>query len=336
MRYSFRDDYSEGAHPAILKRLQETNTIQALGYGYDPWSKQARELLKSIIKQPQAAVHFLCGGTQTNLVAISAFLRPYEAVIATQLSHIAVHETGAIEYTGHRIIEVPTRDGKLTPAQIEKVVAVHRDEHSVRPRLVFISQATELGTVYTLEELAALRRCCDALGLLLYIDGARLSNALGATQQTLAQIARYADAFYLGGTKNGALLGEALVIVNSALQPYFRYHLKQKGALLAKGRVLGIQFLVLLENDLYLHLARHANKMAQRLAEALKQKGFNFLVPPQTNQLFVWLPKEVVQKVRSVFDFHVWIEEKERCCVRLVTSWATTKEMVEAFLALLP
>ena len=236
---SFQNDYSEGAHPRILELLTQTNQQQCVGYGEDVYSLQAAELLQQHLQAPQAAIHFASGGTQSNTVIIKAILRPHEAVIAADSGHIAVHETGAIEATGHKVIIAPALDGKLTPAAIQAAYQAHTDEHMVKPKLVYISQTTEIGSVYSLSELQAIRACCDELDLYLHIDGARLGAALAANSDiTLAVMAQIADVFYIGGTKNGALLGEAIVIVNPALQAAFRYVLKQHGAMLAKGRIL--------------------------------------------------------------------------------------------------
>ena len=238
----FTNDYSEGCHPSILEAMAATNTEGNPGYSTDPHSARARRLIQAAIGRPDADVHILVGGTQTNATAIAAFLRPYEAVIAATSAHICVHETGAIEATGHKCIACPAADGKLTPAAVRAAVAAHPDEHMVKPRMVYISQTTETGTLYTLAEVQALRAVCDELGLLLYLDGARLAAGLAAGGPSLPELARLCDAFYIGGTKNGALFGEALVLLNDALKPDFRYNIKQRGGMLAKGWLLGIQF----------------------------------------------------------------------------------------------
>jgi threonine aldolase len=333
--YRFFDDYSEGAHPRVLEALAASNLQQEPGYGHDSLTARSGELLRAAIGDADAAVHLISGGTQTNLIALASMLRPFESIIAAESAHIAVHETGAIEATGHKVHALPSRDGKLTAEAIRDCVAEHRDEHMVRPRVVFVSQPTELGTLYGAREFDALSRACRELGLLLYLDGARLPAALAspACDLPLQRIASQVDAFYLGGTKNGALLGEALVIVNPGLQADFRFHLKQRGALLAKGRVLGAQFAALLEDDLYLHLARHANAMAARLAEGLRTAGVTFLGEPVTNQLFPILPDEVIAALRERFGFHVWSRiDANRSAIRLVTSWATPLAAVDSFL----
>ena len=333
--YRFFDDYSEGAHPRILALLGESNLRQDAGYGHDTLTARAVALLRDAIGDADAAVHLLSGGTQANLVALAAMLRPFESVVAAESAHIAVHETGAIEATGHKVHALPSTDGKLAAAQVRALVAQHRDEHMVRPRVVFVSQPTELGTLYTARELEDLAAACRELGLHLYLDGARLPAALAsaACDLPLPQLAALVDVFYLGGTKNGALLGEALVIANPALQADFRFHLKQRGALLAKGRVLGAQFAALLEDGLYLQLARHANAMAARLAAGLQAAGIGFLGEPVTNQVFPILPDATIERLRGRFGFHVWSRvDAQRSAIRLVTSWATPESAVDAFL----
>ena len=252
--YYFKNDYSEGCHPRVLEALTRTNLKSTVGYGMDPYCTQAAELIRDAIQCPHADVHFLVGGTQTNQTAISAFLRPHQCAIAAESGHINVHETGAIEATGHKVITRPGVDGKLTPALIEALVDSHPDEHMVKPGLVYLSLSTELGTIYTRAELQAISALCRELGLWLYVDGARLACGLTAEScdLVLADLPRLCDAFSIGGTKNGLLFGEALVIVNNALKPDFRYHIKQRGGMLAKGRLLGLQFSALFQDDLYL------------------------------------------------------------------------------------
>ena len=251
-KHCFFDDYSEGAHPRVLELLAANNLAQESGYGEDSLSRRGVELLRAAIDNPDADIHFVSGGTQANLIALASMLRPYESVIAASTAHIHVHETGAVEATGHKINLVAGHDGKLLPDHVREVVAQHADEHMVVPRVVFISQSTEAGTLYRKAELEALSRTCRELGLYLYLDGARLGCALAsdASDLSLPELATLVDMFYLGGTKNGALLGEAIVIVNPAVREKFRYHLKQRGALLAKGRVIGAQFVALFEEGL--------------------------------------------------------------------------------------
>ncbi|WP_273123106.1 threonine aldolase family protein [Bacillus weihaiensis] len=333
--YSFKNDYSEGAHPSILQALMETNLVQEDGYGGDQFTKSAIELIKKQIGSDKADVHLLAGGTQTNLISISAFLRPHEAAIAASTGHIFTHETGAIEATGHKIISVETKAGKLTPADVEKVLQDHPDEHMVKPRLVYISNSTEIGTIYKKQELTDLHHCCKKHHLLLFMDGARLGSALCSSQNDLElkEIASLVDAFYIGGTKNGALLGEALVLCDDVLKEDFRYHMKQKGALLAKGRLLGIQFQVLFQNQLYWELATHANQMADLLRRELQEAGYSFLADSPTNQIFPILSNELIEQLETKYGFHIWEKvDDDNTAIRLVTSWATKEEEVLAFI----
>ena len=335
MKYSFRNDYSEACHMQILEALAKNNHGQTDGYGEDPYCQKAAALIKELSDQANADVHFLSGGTQTNLVMLSAALRPHESVIATNLAHISTHETGAIEATGHKINELPTPDGKITSEQLEDVVAGHHFEHMVYPKLVFISNTTETGTVYTKTELQALRETCDKHGLYLYIDGARLGMALTspANDMSLAAMAALCDAFYIGGTKNGFLFGEALVINNPDLQPHFRYHMKQKGALMAKGRTLGIQFHSMLENRLYFDLAEYANLLAAKLSSGIADLGYNFRYAPESNQIFPIFSNPIIDKMMEDYGFYVWEKiDQNNSCVRLVLSWASSDEQVRSFL----
>ena len=332
--YSFKNDYSEGAHKSILEALLETNMIQETGYGEDSFTEKAKELIKEKLQNKEASIHLLSGGTQTNLIAISAFLRPHEAVISANTGHILVHETGAIEATGHKIISVPSKDGKLVSEDIVNVLESHTDEHMVRPKLVYISNSTEIGTIYTKEELENLYNCCRENRLILFVDGARLGSALCAegNELTLEDMGRFSDAFYIGGTKNGALFGEALVIINESLKEDFRFHIKQKGGLLAKGRALGLQFFKLFENDLYFDLAKHANQMSKILSDGIRELGYKFLIDSNSNQVFPILPNEIIKKLEKNYAFYIWEKfDEENSVIRLVTSWATPKEEVEVF-----
>lgn len=333
--YSFKNDYSEGAHPKILQGLIETNLVQEAGYGEDSFTLQAIDLIKEKMENTEVDIHLLSGGTQTNLTAISAFLRPHEAAIAAASGHIFVHETGAIEATGHKVVTIDTEDGKLTPAHIQQVLAEHTDEHMVKPKLVYISNSTEIGSIYQKSELSELKSFCANHNLLLFLDGARLGSALCADNNDLqlSDLPNLVDAFYIGGTKNGALLGEALVIVREDLKADFRYHIKQKGALLAKGRLLGIQFLELFRDDLFFELAEHANKMAGLLREGLQKENIEFLIDSPTNQIFPILPNERIQKLQNNYAFIVWSKfDADRSTIRLVTSWATKEEAVQQFI----
>jgi threonine aldolase len=333
--YSFKNDYSEGAHPQILNALIETNMVQEEGYGEDHYSLQAAELLKEKMGRSDVAIHFLTGGTQTNLTAISAFLRPHHAAIAAITGHINVHETGAIEATGHKVLTVNSgKDGKLTPAGIQAVLDAHPDEHMVKPKLVYISDTTENGAVYTKNEVEQLSTFCKENHLYFYMDGARLGSALtsSANDLELSDLPNLVDAFYVGGTKNGALLGEALVICNNELKEDFRFYMKQKGAMLAKGRLTGIQFLELFRDNLFFDLAAHANAMATKISEGIDAVGYGFLTPPVSNQIFPILPNTLLEELHQQFNFFDWEKvDDEHTAVRLVTSWATKEEAVDAF-----
>ncbi|MBH1941837.1 aminotransferase class V-fold PLP-dependent enzyme [Mobilitalea sibirica] len=332
--YSFVNDYSEGAHPRILKLLMENSYEQNTGYGDDVYSKRAKEYIKKHLNRENVDIHFIPGGTQTNLIVISAFLRPHECVIAADTGHINVHETGAIEATGHKVVAVPATGGKLTPADIQKALDYHKDEHMVKPKMVYISNSTELGTIYKKAELEAIHDICKMNNLLLFLDGARLASALTCERNDLAiqDMARLVDVFYIGGTKNGALLGEALVICKDELKEDFRYLIKQRGAMLAKGFVIGMQFEALFQDDLYFELGSHANKMAEKLAKALIECGYTFFAPTCTNQLFPIIPDEILNKLTDHFQFIVMEKaDNNSSIVRLVTSWATTEDSVAAF-----
>lgn len=334
MMISFRNDYSEVAHPAILKKLMEHAYTQNSGYGLDDHSAAAAKSICRLMGK-ELPIHFIPGGTQTNLLVIAACLRPYECVLTVDTGHINVHETGAIEGTGHKVVTCPHADGKLTPQGIRAMFGAHESEHMVKPRMVYLSDSTELGTVYTKAELIAIRKVCDELGLLLFLDGARLGSALcaAANDLTLADLAELCDVFYIGGTKNGALLGEALVIANPALNADFRYMIKNRGAMLAKGFVTGLEFEALFEGDspLYFELASHANRQAEKIAAALADKGYEFYAAPMgSNQLFPIVSGEKLAELEQYFAFNI---EKPladgRFAIRFVTSWATTDEMVE-------
>lgn len=331
--YSFMNDYSEGAHPKVLELLMKSNLEQNAGYGEDAHTAKAKEYIKKLLGSEKADIHFIPGGTQTNLIVISSFLRPYEAVIAADTGHINVHETGAIEATGHKVITVPSREGKVTPEDILEAVRFHSDEHMVKPAMVYISDSTELGTVYTKEEIFRIRQLCNREGLLLFLDGARLGSALASRENDLelSDIAELTDVFYIGGTKNGALLGEALVIVKEELKANFRYLIKQRGALMAKGFVAGIQFEALFSDSLFYELGEHANEMAGRIGDTLKSLGVEFLATPVSNQLFPILPDEFLEELQEEFLFSVQKSMGNgESAVRFVTSWATTPASVEA------
>ena len=335
-QYLFRNDYSFGAHPKVLAALAETNLEGNIGYGDDHYCDRAKALIRDLCRCPQAEVEFLIGGTQTNATAIAAFLRPWEGVIAADSSHINGHEVGAVEATGHKILQIPTGpDGKITSVQIAPILERHRDVHLVKPRLVEIADATESGMVYTKDELTALSEYCRANELLLFLDGARLGSALSSTKNdlTLPDLARLTDAFTIGGTKNGALMWEALVITNPALQPDFFRIKKQMGAVLAKGWLLGVQFEQLFQGNRYVELAAHANALALKLKEGIAALGYTFLCDSVTNQQFPILPDGVVAALGQDFGFEFNCKpDAAHTCIRLVTSWATPEENVDAFL----
>lgn len=333
--YSFKNDYCEGAHPKILEALQNSNMIQEEGYGLDSHTQNAAAAIKELVGDFQCGIHLISGGTLTNLIAISAFLRPHEACIAVTTGHIATHETGAIEATGHKILTVESSTGKLTAELIEPVLVEHHFEHMVKPKLVYISNPTELGTVYSKNELQALHDYCKLKNLILYCDGARLGAALTVKNSdvTMKDIYNMTDAFYIGATKIGALMGEALVLRNYDLKEEFRFLVKQRGALLSKGRVLGIQFEELFRNNLYFELAGHANAMAQILTDELKKLGCSFLINSPTNQIFPIIKNSVIEQLLKEFEFYTWEKiDDDHSAVRLITSWATKEDAVYSFI----
>lgn len=332
----FNCDYLEGAHPRILEALSRTNMEQLPGYSEDDYCSQARERIKELCQCPQAAVHFLVGGTQTNITVITAALRPHQGVIAARTGHISCHETGAIEAAGHKVLELETPDGKLTADMIEREVLLQREdlnhEHIVQPGMVYISMSTEMGGIYSRRELEALHEVCRRLGLYLYLDGARLGYSLCApgSDLDLPAIARYCDVFYIGGTKVGALFGEAVVIVNEAIQKDFRYIIKQRGGMLAKGRLLGLQFLTLFEDGLYFQLSRHAIAMAEKLKAGIAAKGYTFYSDSPTNLQFIVLDGETARRLAEEFSFEIAEKlEDGRIVARFCTSWATLEKNVD-------
>lgn len=301
----------------------------------DSHTTHAKELIRREISREDADIHMLVGGTQTNTLAIKAALRPHQAVICAETGHINVHETGAIEATGHKVLGAPTTDGKLTPAHIQTILDFHTDEHMVQPKMVYISNATEVGTQYTKKELEALSAFCRQRGLYLFMDGARMGAALTSpvNDLTLADIARLTDIFYIGGTKNGALFGEALIILHPGLKDDFRFLIKQHGGMLAKGWLLGIQFEVLFEDHLFYDMAEHSNQMAALLRKGIAECGYSFHWASTTNQLFPIFPNHLIARLEQNFVFSPQtVIDTENTCVRLVTSWATTQESVAAFL----
>ena len=333
----FHNDYSEGCCPQILDRMIATNLEKTPGYGEDLYCASAADKIRRTCDNNNLAVHFLLGGTQANLTVISAALRPHQGVIGAVSAHIHVHETGAVEATGHKVLAVPSADGKITPVQVARVVLEQRNsgavEHMVQPKMVYISNSTELGTVYTLQELKDLRSVCDEYGLYLFLDGARLGYALTAKESdvTLKDLAKLCDVFYIGGTKVGALFGEAVVIRNPAINEDFRYLIKQKGAMLAKGRLLGLQFDTLFTDDLYFQVAEKANRQAEQIRQTLHSLGYRLLVDNGSNQIFPILPDALLDELGKNFTF----TEQERVddhyrAVRFCTSWATKQENVDA------
>ena len=335
-KYSFLDDYSEGCHPNILAALAQTNLTQQTAYGNDDYSNEARALILAKLNNPAAEIYFAAGGTLSNIIVSSSILRSHEAVIAAETGHIATHETGAIEATGHKIITVRSDNGRLTPNDIQQVLDDHAlVPHMVKPRLVYISNATEVGTIYRKQELQSLHDICQEKGLLLFLDGARLGSALCSEKSdlTLEDVTTLTDIFTIGGTKNGALIGEAIVINNPVLQEDFAFHIKQRGALLAKGRLLGIQFVELFKDDLYFDLATHANQMAQKISEAIVTKGYELDAETESNQIFAIVPNSLIEMLSEAFAFYVWEKKDEaHSVVRLVTSWAVNEEKVDAFI----
>ena len=336
----FNNDYSEGCHEKVLQALNATNMEQTMGYGEDAYCAAAAEKIRAKCGREDIAVHFLVGGTQANLTVIDAALRPHQGALGADTAHIHVHETGAVEATGHKVLWVPHHQGKITAQQVRQTIREHYAsssfEHTVQPKLVYISQPTELGTLYTLRELEDLSAACRELGLYLFVDGARLGYGLSArgNDVTMQDLARLCDVFYIGGTKVGALFGEAVVICHPALQEDFRYLIKQHGGMLAKGRLLGVQFGVLMDNELYEQIAAQADRLADRLRAALHALDVPFLVESTTNQLFPILPDTVLEELAKtyVFSEQERVDEAHRA-VRFCTSWATRPENVEQLCA---
>lgn len=334
--YYFNSDYTEGCHPDILAKLAATNMDQTTGYGLDPYCDEARELIKKAFACPQADVHFLVGGTQTNLTVICAALRPHQAVYGAVPSHINTHEAGAIEHVGHRVLPLPSADGKLTAEQIaeawKKYDTDPSREHWAQPKMVYISQPTEIGSMYSKKELSELYSVCRAAGLYLFIDGARLGYALGTPDNdlTMADIAANCDVFSIGGTKCGLLFGEAVVILNDELKPYFRTIAKQNGAILAKGRLLGVQFAEAFRNNLYTDICQKGTMQALKIKQTLIDCGFSFVTDSPTNQQFVIMTPQQYEKLSQ--DFVLSLIEylpDGNYSVRICTSWATLDTEVD-------
>ena len=339
---SFASDYVEGAHPAILQRFIDTNLVKQSGYGSDEYTASAREKIRAACGCPAADVWFLTGGTQTNQVVIDSLLRSYEGVVAAETGHIAAHEAGAIEFTGHKVLTVPHHAGKMTAADLAACLAAyHADdnaEHMVRPGAVYISHPTEYGTLYTKGELTALREVCDAYEIPLFLDGARLGYGLAApdTDVTLQDLSALCDVFYIGGTKVGALCGEAVVFSRRKAPKHFLSIVKQHGALLAKGRLLGIQFDTLFTDDLYMTVSRHAIDMADLMRAAFREKGYEFFMETTTNQIFITLPDERKAELEKECVLSFWEKpDATHTVVRFATSWATSEEDIRALAAIL-
>lgn len=335
----FACDYDEGACPEIMAALAATNLEQNPGYGEDPHCEHARTLIRRAIGREDAYVQFLVGGTQTNQTVIAAALRPYQGVLAAATGHINVHETGAIEATGHKVLALPDREGKVRAEAVDDYVQAHwadpAHEHTVQPRMVYISHPTEGGLLYSRAELEALRAVCDRHGLYLFLDGARLGYGLvsPATDVSLPDIARLTDVFYIGGTKVGALFGEAVVLLHPDLKKDFRYMIKRQGGMLAKGRLLGIQFETLFTGGLYTRIARNAVDLAMVLRDALREKGVPFLYDSPTNQQFPILPDKVVAALSDRYAFEGWGRvDEEHTATRICMSWATPRANVDALL----
>ena len=333
----FNSDYLEGAHPSIMVKMAETNMVQTVGYGEDEYCEAAREKIKAACQAPEADVHFLVGGTQTNTTVIAAILRPWQGVISAVSGHINCHEAGAIESTGHKVITLPTDNGKITAQQVADYVEWHKNdestEHIVQPGMVYISHPTEAGTLYTKAELTELYDTCRRYGLPLYIDGARLGYGLAADESdmTLPEFARLCDVFYIGGTKVGALFGEAVVIMNESLKKDFRFIMKQRGARLAKGRLLGIQFDALFTDDLYFKISRHAIEMAHQIRDIFVSAGYPLLFDSPTNQQYPIMPDAELAEIGKSFGYEYWERVDEtHSGVRFCASWATTQENVDA------
>jgi threonine aldolase len=337
--YQFQCDYNEGAHQRILDRLIETNLEQTVGYGEDQYCARARETIKAVVGREDVDVHFLVGGTQANATVISSVLRPHQGVLCADTGHINVHETGAIEHSGHKVLALKHTDGLLAAETIREAMEEHLaedgPEHTVQPGMVYISFSSEVGTVYSLKQLEEISSVCREYALPLFIDGARMGYGLASEgcDVTIKDIANLADVFYIGGTKQGALFGEAVVIVNDNLKKDFRYFIKQNGGMLAKGRLLGIQFQTLFEDGLYFRTSEHAVRLALKIRDAFKAKGHGFLVESPSNQQFPILPNDVMERLAKDFRFSIWKKvDADHTAVRFCTSWATREEAVNALI----
>ena len=328
----FRNDYNDIAHPKLLSMLKTLENEAHLGYGMDEHSQKAKAAIQKEIKQP-VFIHLMTGGTSTNKIVISHILKPFEAVISASTGHIEVHETGAIEQTGHKIITIQTEQGKLNPKQIDKTYQHFTDEHMVKPKMVYISNATETGMIYIKSELKAIYETCQRLGLYLFVDGARLGVALTSdgNDLTLDDMVTYSDIFYIGGTKNGALLGEAVVTKHQFFDESFRYSMKQHGGLLAKGFLVGMQFEGLFQDGLFYEIGRHANHMAKYFISRLKSLGLDFEATP-TNQQFMTLPCDIVDLLSKKYTFEIWQDFGNTKTIRLVTTYRTTEKEIDTLI----
>ncbi len=335
----FECDYLEGAHPRIMKALADTNFEQTPGYGVDPHCERARELIRQACKAPDAYVQFLVGGTQSNTVIIKSMLRPHEGIISASSGHINTHETGAIEATGHKVLGIDSPDGKITAEQIENYYLRHINdethEHIVKPGAVYLSQPTEYGTIYKKAELCEISRVCREHSLYLFVDGARMGYGLESEGNDvyLPDLAELTDVFYIGGTKVGALFGEAIVITNKKISEDFRYLIKQHGGMLAKGRLLGIQFETLFEDGLYFEISRHAMKLALKFKHAMKELGVPSLFDSPTNQQFPIFARGVYDKLSEKYSLNLWEALPDgRIATRVCTSWATDESNLDALI----
>ena len=332
---SFESDYNNGAHPKILEKLVETNDFQSLTYGFDEWSESARNKIRSAAGAPDADIYFLTGGTQTNMTVIDGCLQSYEAVIAVETGHVSIHEASAIEFTGHKVIALPHHNGKMKPEDLNKYmewfISDQSREHLAQPGMVYITYPTELGTVYPKGEIEEIYEICKRYALKLFIDGARLGYGLmvEGSEITLPWLSTHCDVFYIGGTKVGALCGEAVVFPRGNAPKHFFNIIKRHGALSAKGRTIGVQFDALFTDNLYFNIAKHAITMAMRLRKTLQSKGYKFFIDSPSNQQFVVLPNDKVKQLGEKVEFTVWepYDDNSKVC-RFVTSWATTEEQM--------
>lgn len=339
---SFESDYIQGAHEQVLRRLCETNMEQLTGYGNDKYCESAKAKIRAACARPDADVFLLVGGTQTNQIVIDTVLEPYQGVVSTHTGHVSSHEAGAIEYTGHKVLTVPHEQGKMPAADLKNLLETfYGDEnfdHMVFPGMVYISHPTEYGTLYSLKELTELSNICKQYEIPLYMDGARLGYALmsSGTDVTLQDIARLCDVFYIGGTKVGALCGEAVVFTHGNAPKHFFTSIKQHGALLAKGRLLGVQFDTLFTDDLYFKISRHAIEMADKMRTAFKEKGYNFFIETVTNQIFIVLENKKLEELSKEVATGFWERvDNDHTVVRFASSWATTEEDVDKLIELL-